>query len=114
MDDPQAKIDIKKGCQEVDGPDALGYARSRNTDEHSATSAARSGSARWSRRSATRSLSPWSVINPVRYWNLYMAGARLVRVSEGTSPFAMAQWALGDDRSTRQGSAAASRSPTSP
>ncbi len=29
MKDPQANLNIKKGCQEVDGKTALGYARSR-------------------------------------------------------------------------------------
>ena len=31
MNDPQANLNIKKGCQEVDGKTALGYARSRHT-----------------------------------------------------------------------------------
>src|SRR5690606_29363971 len=31
MKDPQANLDIKKGCQEADGKTALGYARSRKT-----------------------------------------------------------------------------------
>ena len=31
MKDPLAKLDIPKGCQEADGDTALGYARSRHT-----------------------------------------------------------------------------------
>lgn len=32
MVDPQAGIDLKKGCQALDGPQALGYVRSRYVD----------------------------------------------------------------------------------
>ncbi|MEJ7795475.1 MAG: LCP family protein [Nocardioides sp.] len=94
MDDPLAKIDLKKGCQEVDGPTALGYARSRKTDEQFGDL----GRAQRQREVVSAigraAVSPWSIINPIRYYKLNMAGARAVRVSEGTSPFAMAQWAL--------------------
>ncbi len=91
--DPLAKIDIKKGCQEVDGPTALGYARSRkvfaNGDLDRAANQREVVSA-----IGSEAVSPWSVVNPLRYWALNMAGARAVRVSEGTSPFAMARWAI--------------------
>jgi len=94
MKDPLAKIDLEKGCQEVDGPDALGYARSRKTDEKYGDL----GRAQRQREVVSaigrEALSPWSVVNPVRYYRLNMAGARAVRVSEGTSPFAMVQWAI--------------------
>ncbi len=94
MVDPLAKINLKKGCQEVDGPTALGYARSRKTD----TKFGDLGRAQRQREVVSaigrEAVSPWSIINPVRYYKLNMAGARAVRVSEGTSPFAMAQWAL--------------------
>ena len=53
MVDPRANLNIKKGCQEVDGVTALGYARSRHVSR-SATSPAPSTSARWSARSAPR------------------------------------------------------------
>lgn len=94
MVDPLAKLNLKEGCQEVDGPTALGYARSRKTDEKYGDL----GRAQRQREVVSaigrEALSPWSIINPVRYYRLNMAGARAVRVSEGTSPFAMAQWAL--------------------
>ena len=94
MVDPLAKIKLKKGCQEVDGPTALGYARSRKTD----TKFGDLGRAQRQREVVSaigrEGVSPWSIINPIRYYKLNMAGARAVRVSEGTSPFAMAQWAL--------------------
>ncbi len=94
MDDPLAKIDLKKGCQDVDGPTALGYARSRKTDQQFGDL----GRAQRQREVVSaigrEAVSPWSVLNPVRYYDLNMAGARAVRVSEGSSPFAMARWAF--------------------
>ncbi len=32
MDDPKAHINLKKGCQDLDGPTALGYVRARYSD----------------------------------------------------------------------------------
>ena len=53
MKDKLAGLNIKKGCQEVDGKTALAYARSRHA-RPSATSTGSGTSARWSPRSATR------------------------------------------------------------
>ena len=69
MKDKLAKLDIEKGCQEVDGATALGYARSRHTSgigdidrvKHQREVVAAVGD---------KVLSPWTFINPVRYWNL--------------------------------------------
>ena len=94
MDDPQANIKLEKGCQEVDGPDALGYARSRKTDEQFGDLGRAQRQREVVSAIGSEAVSPWSVINPVRYYRLNMAGARAVRVSEGTSPFAMVQWAI--------------------
>ncbi|MGZ5401358.1 MAG: LCP family protein [Nocardioides sp.] len=94
MDDPLAKIDLEKGCQEVDGPTALGYARSRKTDEQFGDLGRAQRQREVVAAIGSEAVSPWSILNPVRYYRLNMAGARAVRVSEGTSPFAMAQWAL--------------------
>ena len=94
MDDPQANINLEKGCQEVDGPTALGYARSRKTDQQFGDLGRAARQREVVSAIGSEAVSPWSVLNPVRYYNLNMAGARAVRVSEGTSPFAMARWAL--------------------
>ncbi len=93
VQDKLAHIDIPKGCQEVDGPTALGYARSRHAFENGDLDRARHQREVVS-AIGHEAVSPWSIINPIRYYRLNMAGARAVRVSEGTSPFAMAQWAL--------------------
>ena len=41
-----------------------------------------------------KAVSPWSVLNPFRYWNLNMAGADFVAVDDEMGPVAAAQFAL--------------------
>ncbi len=93
MDDPLANLDIKKGCQPADGKVALGFARSRHTSglgdidraRHQREVVAAVGD---------KALSPWSVLNPLRYWNLNMAMPSFFTVSEGTNPLNMGRFAL--------------------
>ncbi len=86
MKDPLANLDVEKGCQEVEGPTALGYARSRKISalgdidraqrQREVVSAVGSEAA-----------SPWSVLNPVRYARLASAGSSSLRLGEDTGPF---------------------------
>ena len=79
MVDKDAGLKIKKGCQEVDGTrrwPTPGRAR----PSASATSTGSSTSARSSRRSASKVLSPWTVVNPFRWWRPEQRGARLLRL----------------------------------
>lgn len=93
MKDPLAKLDIEAGCQEVDGPTALGYARSRKTyTENGDIDRARAQREVVS-AIGRKAASPWSVLNPVRYYRLNMAAPEALAVSEGTTPFSMVQWA---------------------
>ena len=86
MKDWRAKLDIEKGCQEVDGPTALGYARSRHSQslgdidraQHQREVVSAVGD---------KAVSPWSVLNPVRYVRLANAGAESVRLGKDTGPF---------------------------
>ncbi len=92
MKDKLANLDIKKGCQEVDGTTALGYARSRHTSgigdidrvKHQREVVSAVGD---------KVLSPWTFINPVRYWRLNMAVPDFFAFGEGTGPFQAAKWA---------------------
>lgn len=98
MDDPLAELKVRKGCQEVDGKTALGYARSRKLyTERGDIDRAR---AQREVVSAIGSeLVSWkTVVNPLRYWNVVNAGAASVRVSKDTGPFAAAGFALGMTR----------------
>ena len=93
MKDKQANLDIDKGCQEADGVTALGYARSRKTDP-------RFGDVTRARHQrevvsaiGQEATSPWTLINPVRYFRVNMAGARTFSVSEGTGPIDLGRFA---------------------
>ncbi len=92
MKDPLAKLDVAKGCQQADGPTALGYARSRKL--------AALGDIDRARRqreviSAIGSavISPWTILNPFRWWGVNTSAADAVAVGEGMSPLRAGMWA---------------------
>ncbi len=92
LKDPLAGLDIKKGCQEVDGKTALAYSRSR---KQSAL-----GDLERVRRQrevigaiGNKVLSPWSVVNPVRWWKLNRAVPTFFRFGDGTSALDASRWA---------------------
>lgn len=92
MKDPQANLDIKAGCQEADGLTALGYSRSRKTSALGDIDRARH------QREVVSAIgaevkSPWTVLNPLRYYQLNMAAPTSLKVSEGTGPVDMARFA---------------------
>ncbi len=92
MKDKLANLNIKKGCQEADGVTALGYARSRHTSGIGDIDRAKH------QREVVSAIgrkvaSPWSIVNPFRYWNLNMAATQAVAFGDGTSPWRAAMWA---------------------
>jgi hypothetical protein len=94
MVDKLARLKIKKGCQEVDGMTALAYSRSRHANKYS--DLGRVGQQREVVSAiGHKVLSPWTVVNPFRYWSVNMAAARSVRVSDGTGPIDMARFGWG-------------------
>ena len=93
IDDPQADLDVEAGCQEADGETALAYSRSRKASQLGDIDRARRQREVVS-KTGDAALSPWTVLNPVRYWRVSMAGAGAVVVSEGTGPVALGQFAL--------------------
>ena len=82
MKDKLANLDIPKGCQQADGSTALGYARSRHT-----SSIGDIGRAQHQREVVSavgrKVVSPWTVLNPMRYWRLNMAAPGLLRLRRG-------------------------------
>jgi LCP family protein required for cell wall assembly len=93
MKDPMARLDIKKGCQEVDGQTALAYSRSRHVT-------ALSDLDRVARQREVISaigdeaLSPWTFVNPVRYWRINDAATGAIRIDEEMNPFDLGRFAL--------------------
>ncbi|CUR57047.1 Cell envelope-related transcriptional attenuator [metagenome] len=93
MKDPKAKLDIEKGCQEVDGKTALAYSRSRHVESLGDIDRARRQREVIS-AIGKEALSPWSFINPVRYWRLSFAAAGSIVVGENTGAIATAKMFL--------------------
>ena len=93
MVDKPARLDINKGCQEVDGLTALAYSRSRQVT-------ALSDLDRVARQREVISalgdeaLSPWTFVNPLRYWRINDAAAGAIRIDEDMNPFDMGRFAL--------------------
>ncbi|MGH3315546.1 MAG: LCP family protein [Nocardioidaceae bacterium] len=92
MKDKLAGLDIEKGCQEADGATALGYVRSRHV---SAT-----GDIDRGRRQrevlgqvASKAASPWTFINPFRYFALNKAGSDSLRIGDNVGPIDLARFA---------------------
>jgi LCP family protein required for cell wall assembly len=93
MVDPKASLRIKKGCQEVDGVTALGYARSRYVTNYGDIDRGRR------QREVVSAIgsevkSPWTFINPVRYFRVNRAATSSLRISTGTGPIALANFGL--------------------
>jgi LCP family protein required for cell wall assembly len=97
LNDKFAGINIKKGRQTLDGAQALGYSRSRKFSQF--------GDLERVRRQrevvaaiGDKVLSPWTVLNPVRWWKLNKAVPRFFVFGEGTSKVDASRWALSMSR----------------
>jgi LCP family protein required for cell wall assembly len=90
--DSDSHLDLKKGCQNLDGANALGYVRMRKADPLGDL-----GRVKRQREMlaaiASDAASPVTIINPVRYWRLTTAGADAVAIGEDTSLWEMAKMA---------------------
>lgn len=93
MKDKLANLNVEKGCQDVNGVTALGYARSRHTSnigdidrvKHQREVVSAVGK---------KVLSPWTFVNPVRYWRLNRAIPGFFGFGEGMGPTRAGMWAL--------------------
>lgn len=93
IDDEYAHLNIKKGCQLMDGVTALKYVRVRHADP-------RGDLGRVERQRemitavAKKALSPWVILNPVAYYQVNRAGAAALTAGNGTGPLEIAPAAL--------------------
>ncbi|MCX6400445.1 MAG: LCP family protein [Propionibacteriales bacterium] len=91
--DKPSGLNIKKGCQTVDGATALAYARARKYSPIS--DLARVQQQREVVAAVGKKvLSPWSVVNPIRWWKLNGAVPDFFRFGEGMGPVGAGKWAL--------------------
>ena len=84
MKDQKAGIDLKKGCQTLDGKNALGYVRARYSDPRGDIGRAdrqRQFLGALMKKAAT----PSTVLIPWRYWGFTHASAKGLIVGEDTS-----------------------------
>ncbi|HET8605099.1 MAG TPA: LCP family protein [Marmoricola sp.] len=93
LNDRRSGLHIKKGCQQVDGATALAFSRDRHSfglgDVQRATNQRKVVGA-----VGKKIKSPWTFLNPIRYFRLNQAAVSSLRVGKGTGPVAMAQFAL--------------------
>jgi LCP family protein required for cell wall assembly len=91
INDKKAGLDIDGGCQEADGPTALGYARTR---DFAISDLQRVQNQREViGEIGDKATSPWSVINPWRYWNVTNSGAESLRIGENVGPLSLMRFA---------------------
>lgn len=94
MKDPKAHINLRRGCQEFDGPTALGYARARYSDP-------RGDLGRVERQRevlaaiSSKTLSPSVLLAPWRSLPAAHAGGNALTLDEDASPLAVARFVLG-------------------
>ncbi len=93
LEDKLANLHMTKGCHDVDGAVALAYARSRHTQADGDLGRARHQREVVSKVGA-KVKSPWTVINPLRYYGLADAGSSSLRISDGSGPISLANFAL--------------------
>jgi LCP family protein required for cell wall assembly len=97
MRDPLAGLNVKKGCQEADGKTALAYARSRKVSALGDLDRVRR------QREVVAAvgdkvLSPWTVLNPVRWWRLNSSIPDFFGFGEGMGPMRAGMWATAMSR----------------
>ncbi len=92
MVDRRANLNIRKGCQHVGGITALGYARSRHTSGIGDIDRARHQREVVSGIGA-KVKSPWTVLNPFRYYRVNMAATSSLAVDKDSSVVDLARFA---------------------
>ncbi|HEX5996328.1 MAG TPA: LCP family protein [Jiangellales bacterium] len=92
IQDDKAHIDLPAGCQTLAGPDALGYARARYFDP-------RGDIGRVERQQevlgaiAGKTVSPGTILNPVKLTRVGLAGGDALTVDDGSNPISVARFA---------------------
>lgn len=92
--DPKAHINLPKGCQDLNGTNALGYVRARYSDPQGDL-----GRVQRQREMigavADKAVSPATFVNPVRYFRLGTASADALTIDRETGPVDLFRFARG-------------------
>ena len=92
--DKDSGLDVEAGCQEADGATALAYSRNRHsyaTQDIQRVQSQREVISGIAKKAA----SPWTIVNPLRYWGVNTGAASAVQVGDSTNPVDLARFALG-------------------
>ena len=94
INDPLAGIDLPAGCQKLNGPQALGYVRTRATPR--ADLDRMSNQREFMSALMHRAASPAVLLNPLRWYPLAHAASSAVTVDQGAHVWDLARlaWAL--------------------
>lgn len=93
ISDRDSGLDVDAGCQEADGPTALAYSRNRHsytTQDIQRVQAQREviGSI------GSKVRSPWTILNPLRYFRLGDSAADSLSIGENVGPLSAGRFAL--------------------
>jgi LCP family protein required for cell wall assembly len=92
VNDRRANLHLDKGCQNVNGATALGWARSRHAFRLSDLARAEHQREVLS-GIADKAASPWTVVMPWRYFNIANSGASSLTLGDNVTPWALANFA---------------------
>lgn len=93
IDDDDAGLDIEEGCQDVDGATALAYSRSRHS--YATQDIQRIQSQREVIGAiADKVKSPWTILNPLRYFQTVTGAASSLRLGENVGILDAARFAF--------------------
>jgi LCP family protein required for cell wall assembly len=92
--DKDAHIDLPQGCQDLDGPNALGYVRARHFDPKGDL-----GRVERQREMigaiAKKAVGPGTFLNPFRFYKLSTAGAEALSIDQDMGPLTLLKFARG-------------------
>jgi LCP family protein required for cell wall assembly len=96
MNDKLANLHVAKGCQSADGRVALAYARSRHADPQLGDIERGRQQREVIASIGHEVFSPWTFLNPFRYWNVNMAASDSVSVDQdlGVVGAGRAMWGM--------------------
>lgn len=93
IQDPMANLDLGAGCQTLDGTQSLSYVRTRAGGRGDLDRVVRQQ--QFLSLLAKEMVSPWTVLNPVRYARTAFSASDALTVGDSTGPVDLVRFALG-------------------